>query len=139
MRSVVALSLCLLGSCLSSALAGDEAPAETCGEPCGVIAAAETAADLAEAPAETCGESCGACTESDAGGVRFCRPTVRHHCGDLYPHYPYEAFPKTYYYFRPYNHRHVRDQQQAALLWGAPQGQPYARAVFQSVYERFDD
>lgn len=50
------------------------------------------------------------------------------------PHYPYEAQPWTYYYFRPYNYRHIEAQQQEAAAWGADPNQPYARKMFDKIY-----
>jgi hypothetical protein len=58
--------------------------------------------------------------------------------GDLYPHFPYEAMPRTYYYFRPYNYTHVRQQQADAMQWGASPGQPYANQAFENVYRNFE-
>jgi len=52
----------------------------------------------------------------------------------MYQHHPYEAHPWTYYYFRPYNFRHVEAQQQEAAAWGADPNQPYARKMFDKIY-----
>lgn len=78
---------------------------------------------------------CDTCDSCDACG---CLATPWHPCGDMHPHYPYDAWPKTYYYFRPYSYRHVRLQQEQASLWNAPAGLPYSNAIFQSVYAQFE-
>ena len=44
----------------------------------------------------------------------------------------------TYYYFRPYNWRHVKDQQEEAIHWGAPAENPYSNQIFQEVYDSFE-
>ena len=50
------------------------------------------------------------------------------------PHYMY--FPQSHgnYYFRPYNYRHVEQQQREAEAWGADGRQPYARTLFDKLY-----
>lgn len=53
--------------------------------------------------------------------------------GNMALHTPYEAEPKSYYYFRPYNAIHVARQQDASAEW-ADSRLPYSNAVFQSVY-----
>lgn len=55
--------------------------------------------------------------------------------GDLYPHYPYDAQPKTYYYLRPYNHMHVREKAAEAISMGANPQAPYSNALFKQTYE----
>lgn len=67
-----------------------------------------------------------------------CLPTCLHHCGDLIPNFGYTAWPKTYYYFRPYQHFHVPMQQRQALEWGAEPGLPYSNAIFQDVYKAIE-
>lgn len=49
-------------------------------------------------------------------------------------HFPYEQEPKTYYYFRPYNYRHIATQIDDAQTWGADRKLPYSNAMFQEVY-----
>ena len=50
------------------------------------------------------------------------------------PHMMYVATPKTYYYFRPYNHMHIRQHQIEAGAWGADWSNPYSNALFDDVY-----
>ncbi len=42
-----------------------------------------------------------------------------------------------YYYFRPYNHRHVAEQQQTVAKWGGDPRNPYANEVFRQVYAEY--
>jgi hypothetical protein len=82
------------------------------------------------------------------------KPTVRKHhqhplCdklravygspGDMPQHIPYEAQPHSYYYFRPYNHMHVADQQRQAVEWGLDAQLPYSNSLFDRVYAEFED
>lgn len=97
-----------------------------------LISAAAYAADTPAQTSEVCCDSCSSCDSC------VCVATPCHPCGDLHPHYPYDAWPKTYYYFRPYNYRHVRQQQEQAAQWGASAGLPYSNEIFQSVYSRFE-
>lgn len=53
----------------------------------------------------------------------------------MYPHIPYLAEPKTYYYFRPYNWFHIPRQQAEVLNYGADPRNPYANEVFKNIYE----
>lgn len=55
------------------------------------------------------------------------------------PHLPYSAEPKTTYYFRPYNHQHIANQQAIAQGWGAPASSPYSNGIFDSVYAEFEE
>jgi hypothetical protein len=80
---------------------------------------------------EACG-NCGGCSSCDG-----CRVNGRRPQGDMHLHYPYQALPRTYYYFRPYNHEHVRQQQGEAQLWGSSIGQPYSNKIFADVYKSF--
>ena len=54
---------------------------------------------------------------------------------NMHPHYPYDAQPWTYYYFRPYHFRHIEAQQQEAMAWGADPSQPYSRKMFDKIYD----
>ena len=78
-----------------------------------------------------------------------CGPTCRSfreskHChdikpvGDLFPHYPYMAAPKMYYYFRPYNGDLVRPLAHQATLQGAHEKAPFSNALFQDVYREVE-
>ena len=53
-------------------------------------------------------------------------------------HFPYEAYPKTYYYFRPYNMLHIPNQQAHAVSNGADPQMPYSNAVFADVYAELE-
>ena len=41
-----------------------------------------------------------------------------------------------YYYFRPYHHSHVT-QQQMVTAWGGDPRNPYANEIFQRVYAQY--
>jgi hypothetical protein len=57
---------------------------------------------------------------------------------NLFPHVPYYVEPKTYYYFRPYNHNHIFVQQNQVMRWGGDPRHPYANEIFQQVYRDLD-
>lgn len=95
---------------------------------------------LASSPApcgEVCGEACStdcACDcPTDCNDGLF---THLHHApGNLVPHTPYCAEPKLYYYFRPYNWRHIPDQIESVLSFGGDPRHPYANREFEGIYE----
>jgi hypothetical protein len=108
----------------------------------------------ATGPAGTSGPACsyasGPCYESSGWGscdggscdkVICGSCCISHHgccvkpIGDMYQHYPYTAHPKFYYYFRPYNHMHVRELAARAESIGAHPKAPFSNALFQDVYE----
>lgn len=97
------------------------------------VVAASHAHETSHAACDSC-STCDPCAGARGRRGRVCVDNVHHHCGNLHPHYPYETYPRTYYYFRPYNHRHVFEQQQEAMQWGAPAGMPYVNDVFEQVY-----
>jgi hypothetical protein len=55
--------------------------------------------------------------------------------GDLPQHQPYDASPKTYYYFRAYTHIHMSAILDEASLHGASRANPYDTNVFEGVYD----
>lgn len=57
---------------------------------------------------------------------------------NLFPHVPYYVEPKTYYYFRPYNHNQVFLQRDQVMRWGGDPRHPYANEIFQQVYRDLD-
>ncbi len=74
------------------------------------------------------------CCEEKMGFWDLCKAI--HEVGKNMPqHQPYTAEPWTYYYFRPYSHLHIAKQQQEAMTWGATPQQPYARKMFDKIYE----
>ncbi len=86
---------------------------------------------------------CGGCSDC-VGGCKHCGHG-RHGRGsglpgcwtgtcNLFPHLPYYVEPKTYYYFRPYNHNHVWRQRDQVVRWNGDPRHPYANEVFQKVY-----
>lgn len=97
--------------------------------------------------AAACGDACGACATACGAPCAIVACLQAHHLfpcmwcapGNMVPHTPYEAWPKTYYYFRPYNYMHVQQQQEQAIQWGADPGLPYSNAVFQQVYHTFEE
>jgi len=66
---------------------------------------------------------------------------IPHHCppGNLHQHIPYIAYPKDYYYFRPYNYFQIPDQQQEVMAYGDDPRDPYTNRVFERVYSQFPD
>ena len=52
----------------------------------------------------------------------------------MHQHYPYYPAMHGYYYFRPYNHSMIPEQQQMAAEWGEDPRHPYANDLFQIVY-----
>ncbi len=84
-----------------------------------------------------CGcQSCDDCSSGHCCTV-WCALGLPHPChppGNMHQHLPYYAEPKMYYYFRPYNYRHIPMQQGEALSFGASPGLPYSNAMFQQVY-----
>jgi hypothetical protein len=78
------------------------------------------------------GGSCSAC--EDFSGLPCCFNST---C-NLFPHVPYYVEPKTYYYFRPYNHNHIFLQRDQVMRWGGDPRNPYANEVFQQVYRDLD-
>ena len=79
------------------------------------------------------GEYC-ECCEDRMGFWELCKAI--HEVGKNMPqHYPYVSEPWTYYYFRPYSYLHIAKQQQEAAGWGATPQQPYARKMFDRIYE----
>ena len=56
----------------------------------------------------------------------------------MLPHIPYTAYPKTYYYFRPYNMLHIPQQQERALAWVENPALPYSNKVFDKVYAELE-
>ncbi len=53
-------------------------------------------------------------------------------------HLPYDAHPKTYYYFRPYNASNILVQQQQAMEAGLNPNMPYSNAIFEDVFRKLD-
>ena len=54
------------------------------------------------------------------------------------PHTLYDAYPKTYYYFRPYNMLMIPNQQAQAAAWVSNPHLPYSNEVFQKVYAELE-
>lgn len=83
-----------------------------------------------------CDSCCGTCNEC-------CRPSLmlfdlRHPPRNMIPHLPYDAQPKTYYYFRPYNWMHIHQHQGDAAAWEASPGNPYSNKVFKDLYRMIE-
>ncbi len=57
---------------------------------------------------------------------------------DMPPHYAYYPPLHGYYYFRPYNHAHIPQQQQLVEYWGGDPRNPYANEVFKRVYAEYE-
>ncbi|MCC9605422.1 hypothetical protein LOC68_23030 [Blastopirellula sp. JC732] len=67
-----------------------------------------------------------------------CMPAVWCCPGNMCQHYPYEASPHFYYYFRPYNAAMIAPQQAVAEQWVSNPRLPYSNDVFDEVYRDFD-
>lgn len=91
---------------------------------------------------DCCQNVCSPCYGSSCWGCKtVCGSHSISHCGcikpigDLHQHYPYSTNPRTYYYFRPYNHQHVRENAAQAEGLGAHPKAPYSNALFQDAYQ----
>jgi hypothetical protein len=92
-----------------------------------------------------CDDVCGDCNGSGCGRCGRCCQKInntlqgngRHNIGNMPPHYPYDAV-RGYYYFHPYNHRHICEHQHAVTQWGGDPRNPYANEIFQSVYAEME-
>ncbi len=85
---------------------------------------------------------CGGCNTWGHGHggfyARHCLPSPWHAPGNMVPHIPYEALPKTYYYFRPYQMFMIPDQQAQAASWVENPALPYSNNVFEKVYAELE-
>lgn len=70
--------------------------------------------------------------------AKHCLPSPWHAPGNMAPRFPYEAYPHTYYYFRPYNMLHIPQQQEIARGWVDDPGLPYSNGVFAKVYAEYE-
>ncbi|MBI1246479.1 hypothetical protein GC197_01385 [bacterium] len=82
----------------------------------------------------------GGCGVGGHGGfyARHCLPSPWHAPGNMVPHIPYVAFPKTYYYFRPYNMLMIPRQQAIASAWVKNPQLPYSNGVFKQVFAELE-
>ncbi|QDU76568.1 hypothetical protein Pan97_36200 [Bremerella volcania] len=86
-----------------------------------------------------CHGGCNGCGYGHGGFyARHCLPSPWHAPGNMTPHIPYVAYPKTYYYFRPYNMLHIPDQQARAAAWVENPALPYSNGVFDKVYAELE-
>ncbi|PQO42144.1 hypothetical protein [Blastopirellula marina] len=86
-------------------------------------------------------DTCGCGSGHGHGGfyARHCLPSPWHAPGNMVPHIPYDAVPKTYYYFRPYQMFMIPDQQAQAASWVKNRSLPYSNQVFDKVYAELED
>ncbi len=86
-----------------------------------------------------CHGGCYGCGHGHGGFyARHCLPSPWHAPGNMTPHIPYVAYPKTYYYFRPYNMLHIPDQQARAAAWVENPALPYSNGIFDKVYAELE-
>jgi len=86
-----------------------------------------------------CHGGCHGCGHGHGGFyARHCLPSPWHAPGNMTPHIPYVAYPKTYYYFRPYNMLHIPDQQARAAAWVENPALPYSNRIFDKVYAELE-
>lgn len=85
-----------------------------------------------------CGASGGVCDICGGGhghGVLAARKNGEDFCCcQMYQHYAYYPAIHGHYYFRPYNHLRIPEQQRMAAEWGEDPRHPYANDLFQIVY-----
>ncbi len=97
----------------------------------------ETSENCESCSANACGSSCGDGCGNGCGSCGSCG----HKCGcglcEMPQHHAYYPVMHGYYYFRPYHHSHVAQQQLTATSWGEDPRAPYANSVFQKVYEEY--
>ncbi|PQO43079.1 hypothetical protein [Blastopirellula marina] len=70
--------------------------------------------------------------------AKRCMPSPWCCPGNMRQHFPYEAAPHFYYYFRPYNAAQIAPQQVVAESWVSNPRLPYSNDVFDEVYRDFD-
>jgi hypothetical protein len=56
----------------------------------------------------------------------------------MIPHIAYINPMKSYYYFRPYQAFHVREQQNEVVTYGGDPRAPYANLMFRSIYPELE-
>lgn len=99
--------------------------------------------DSCQASAHGC-SACAPCTSCGCHGHHFGLwshhglPSVWHAPGNMLPHIPYTSYPKTYYYFRPYNMLHIPKQQEQAVAWAENPALPYSNKIFDKVYNELE-
>lgn len=80
------------------------------------------------------GDMCPQCGHSgDCGHEAGCANGCLNTC-NMPQHHAYFPAANGYYYFRPYQHRHVPEQQQAVARYGGDPRNPYDNSVFNKVY-----
>ena len=95
------------------------------------------AADSCPTDSHPAGSGCG----HDVGlGCWWCSNRFRassHSACSMPPHYPYFPSMHGYYYFRPYHHSHLAEQQNLAAQWGEDPRMPYANVMLKQVREAY--
>lgn len=81
-----------------------------------------------------CGEDDGCCKRC----CNRCRWRWAHTTGDMYPHFAYYPQDHGYYYFRPYNYIHVFEHRARVVSLGGDPRNPYSVAMFDPIYEEFN-
>jgi len=96
--------------------------------------------DCADSCEAGCSHGCGCAAHGFGFNYwgKHCLPSPWHAPGNMMPHIPYVAYPKTYYYFRPYNMLHIPRQQAQAATWVSNPALPYSNEVFAGVYEELE-
>lgn len=103
----------------------------------GAIPEPDATSDLGYAYAEDM--DCPECVDAYACG-RPCRRCGRRMIGstcNMGQHQAYFPPMHGYYYFRPYHHSQVWNQQSVARMWGEDPANPYSNRLFQMVYEQY--
>lgn len=86
-----------------------------------------------------CGAGCG-----KHGCGHGCHGCNGYYAGHFYsrcnmiPHIAYINPMKSYYYFRPYQAFHVREQQNEVVTYGGDPRDPYANLMFRSIYPELE-
>jgi hypothetical protein len=115
-----------------------------CGAPCLLAGQPESKGGkswgVAQTAAQIPDEYLGAyseCSDIDCKGCASCGSGwLSEHgtCCNMPQHHMYFPQSHGYYYFRPYNHAHIRRQQDAVTRWGGDPRNPYDNTIFQAMY-----
>jgi len=86
----------------------------------------------------------GGCGKHGCGHGHGCHNCNGYHQGrfqtrcNMIPHVAYINPTASYYYFRPYQAFHVREQQNEVISYGADPRQPYANLLFRTLYTELE-
>lgn len=122
---------CADSGCASGGCASGGCAADGCASVCGNGSCCEDSACRGcgrLGKCKTCSHSCAA-TLSGNGCCNVC---------NMPPHFLYYPVDHGYYYFRPYNYRHIMEHQEAVMSWGGDPRNPYSNKMFEEIYEELE-